>query len=98
MTTVAVTNKQGKILEIVPFTPNLNLQGPRYLNEGGDMGLARNKEGRLVLMYHYTEFPSCNKGEYISEEEAYEICYNRGKQHVIEQLQIKPNYKGEEIK
>ena len=97
MTTVAVTNKQGKILEVLPFKANLNLRGPRYLNEGGDMGLTRNKEGRLVLMYHYTEFPSRDKGEYISEEEAYEICYNRGKQHLIEQLQIKPNYIGEGI-
>lgn len=90
MITVCITNKQGKIISVVPFTPNLNINGPRYLNEGGDMGLTRDHNGKLVLMYHYTEHPSSDKGEYISEEEAYEICYNRGKQHLIERLHITP--------
>lgn len=92
MITIAVTDKNGEIISAVQFKPNLNLVAPRYMNEGGEMGITRDKKGNLILMYYYPEFPSCNHGEYISEEEAYKICYNRGKQEVIKELRIHPEY------
>ncbi len=85
---IPIINKLGLIQEVVMFKDNLNLIAPRYINDGGEMGLTRAKNGKLVLMHHYPEFPSCDSAEYISEEEGFEICYNRGKQHLITKLHI----------
>lgn len=80
------------ILDVVNFIPNLNVRGPRYNNEGCNMGLCRSKNGKLIVMYQHEEFPSCDKAFYISEEEGYELCLSRGKQYLVEKLEISPSY------
>ena len=88
-------NRTRKIIETVDFKPNLDVFAPRYKNEGCSMGLTRDTMGRLVLMYKHEEFPGCDNAVFISEEEGYELCLNRGKQCLAEKLQIEPRYNGE---
>jgi len=97
MTLIPVYDKRNHIIATYTFKPNLNVRGPRYLNEGANMGLIRDKTGKLVLMYQHEEFPSCDRAEYITETEAYEICLNRGKQCLVEELHIIPSYSEVEV-
>lgn len=92
MTLIPLYDKKHHIIATYTFKENLNVRGPRYLNEGANMGLIRDKQGNLVLMYQHEEFPSSDHAEYISEEEAYELCLNRGKQCLVEELRITPVY------
>ena len=96
MTLIPLYDNRGHIRETYLFKENLNIHGPRYLNEGANMGLIRDKQGRLILMYQHEEFPSSDHAEIVSEEEAYELCLNRGKQCLVESLHISPSYSGEE--
>ena len=67
-------------------------QIPRYLNEGANMGLIRDKKGRLILMYQHEEFPSSDHAEILTRMRAYELCLNRGKQCLVDALHITPHY------
>lgn len=89
--------EEGEIIATIPFNPNLNLKGvPSYLNESCNMGIARINEGehknKLVLMYEDEFHPTSNRGHIISENDAYELCVNRGKYSVIKKYSIQPNY------
>lgn len=90
MTLIPLYDNRGHIKQTYTFKENLNIYGPRYLNEGANMGLIRDKKGRLILMYQHEEFPSSDHAEVVSEEEAYELCLNRGKQHLVEELHLTP--------
>lgn len=92
MTLIPLYSKTGHIIQTYKFKENLNLYGPRYLNEGANMGLLRDKKGRLILMYQHEEFPSSDHAEVLSENEAYELCLNRGKQCLVDALHITPQY------
>lgn len=90
----------NKTVTTVKFEPNLNCNNkPSYLNEGGNIGLCRIQKGRyrnrLVIMYEDEFYPSCNHGEFITENDAYNLCISRGKNMVIKKLNINPNYEEE---
>lgn len=91
---IPIINNKKRVAS-VRFVPNLNLAGePSYVNEGGNMGLIRIKDGRfkdrLVVMYENEFYPSQNRGEFISEDDAYDLCLSRGKNVVIKRLNIHP--------
>lgn len=92
MTLIPVYKRNREILGTYTFKQNLNVRGPRYLNEGCNMGLIRDTQGNLVLMYQHEEFPSSDFAEYVSEDEAYELCLNRGKQCLVEELHLRPSH------
>ena len=86
----------NRIVSVEEFNPNLNLwKKPSYCNEGGNLGLVRVSQGKykgcLALLYQDEWYPSCNHGELISDHDAWELCQNRGKVHLIEQLGIEWN-------
>lgn len=93
MTLIPLYDTKGHIKETYTFKENLNIHGPRYLNEGANMGLIRDKKGRLILMYQHEEFPSSDHAEVLSEEEAYELCLNHGKQCLAEKLKLEPKWR-----
>ena len=87
--------ENNKTLMYVDFKPNLNLSGvPAYVNEGGAIGLKRihkgKYKGKLVFMYRDLYFPSSSFANFIDEEEAYDLCFQRGKFELINRLKIKP--------
>ncbi len=92
---VPIYNKHHEIIQVVEHSKNLNIQGPSYINEGGNMGLIRITEGKykgcLAILYQYPLHPSCNRGELISDHDAWEICQNRGKISLIHSLNIEWN-------
>lgn len=93
---IPVYNKNHVIVSVEEFKPNLNLhQVPSYLNESCNMGLVRISKGPykncLAVLYEHPFYPSCNRGEIISDNEAFEICQNRGKVHLIDQYKIQWN-------
>lgn len=90
-----------KTVTTMKFEPNLNLSsGPSYVNEGGNIGLARVPKGKykdkLVFMYEDNYFPSRNYAEFISENDAYDLCISRGKNMIIKKLDIHPDYEEEQ--
>ena len=88
--------RDGKIIACPNFTPNLDLiSAPSYLNESCSMGLVRLSnakdpmyEGLLAVLYMHEFYPSQNRGELISENDAWVLCQNRGKVELIQQLGI----------
>lgn len=86
----------NRIVTTIFFEENLNVGGPSYLNENCNMGLVRidngQFEGKLVLMYENEFYPSENRGGFITEKEAYELCLNRGKNNIIKKYDIQPEY------
>lgn len=93
MVMIPVYDDQLHILRTVEFTDNLTLSHvPDYVNQNGLMGLKRLKRGRwegcLVIMYYDKRYPSHSYAEFISEEEAYHVCLNRGKLELATQLGI----------
>jgi len=92
---IPVYDKTNHIVSVENFKPNLNIRGPSYVNEGGNMGICRvsrgKYEGCLAVLYQSDVHPSCNHGEIISDNEAFELCQNRGKIHLIDQLRIQWN-------
>lgn len=92
---IPVYDNKNRIVSVEDFKPNLNIRGPDYLNEGGNMGLCRVSKGKyknsLAILYQSEVHPSCNHGELISDHEAWELCYNRGKVHLIDKLHIEYN-------
>lgn len=92
---IPVYDKKNKIIAVEKFTPNLNIHGPSYINECCNMGLVRITKGKykgsLAILYQDYWHPSTNHGTIISDNEAFEICQNRGKIHLIDKLQIQWN-------
>lgn len=89
--------RKGRKVTTVSFEHNLNMVGePSYVNEGGNLGLKRIERGkfsgRLVLMYEDEFYPTQNRGKFISENEAYDLCHGRGKNALIKKLDIHPDY------
>lgn len=92
---IPVYDKHMNLLTAVRFTDNLNLRDvPYYLNESENQGIIRIKEGKytgkLVFMSQNDFYPSCNYARFITEEEAWERCVNRGKYNVIRKYDIQP--------
>lgn len=86
----------------VAFEPNLNVQNvPAYVNESCNMGIVRIEKGyyknKLVIMYEDEFYPSHNMGEFISEDDAYDLCIKRGKNNIIKKYNISPSEKKNEM-
>lgn len=82
----------NKIVDVVEFVDNLTLSHvPDYVNENGHIGLCRHR-GMLVLMFFDEHYQETSHAEYISEKEGYELCLNRGKLDLAEELEISPVY------
>lgn len=95
MIKIPLYNGSDEILGTVSFEDNLTLSSmPSYVNEGGRVGIKRLSNSRLVWMYYDPVFPSASRAEYISEEDAYEECLNRGRLNVVELYNICPEYEG----
>ena len=97
MVEIPVYDKNNREVCVVEFTPNLNQnRKPSYVNEGGNLGLVRITEecehkGCLALLYQDDWYPSCNRGELISDHDAWVLCQMRGKVHLREKLGIEWN-------
>lgn len=92
---IPIYNNKNQKVGQTPFIDNLTFDSkPAYCNESGRLGLVRVKDGkyknRLVLLYYNEYFSSCSRGEFISEEEAYDICLSRGRLQLTERLNIHP--------
>ena len=90
---IPIYNSQHEIIHVEKMINNLNIRdAPEYLNEGGNMGLTRIKEGKyngvLAVLYENEKCPSSSYGELISDHDAWELCYNRGKVSLIEEFDI----------
>ena len=97
MKKIPLYNNRGEILRVVTFEDNLTLpSSPPHVNEGGQIGIKRLNKGeykdKLVFMYYDPLFPSGSHASFISEEEAYTMCLNRGKLNVVEKYDITPDY------
>jgi len=92
---IPVYDNHNKIISVEEFKPNLNIRGPAYINEGCNMGICRITQGEykgcLALLYQDMIHPSCNHGELISDNDAWELCKNRGKMHLIQEYNIEWN-------
>lgn len=92
MTKIPLYNNKEEIIGTVKFIDNLTLSSsPSYLNEGGQLGIKRLKTNQLVYMYYDPVYPSASRAEFISEEDAYIMCLNRGKLAVVDKYKINPN-------
>lgn len=92
---IPVYDDQRRIIETVTFIDNLTLSdAPDYVNENGQLGLTR-KDGVLYRMYYSDDYPNTSYAYEVTEEEAYEICLNRGRLYLVDELQITPDYKEE---
>ncbi len=93
---IPVYNKNNKKIGQTPFIDNLTFDNkPSYCNESGRLGLVRVRDGKyknkLILLYYDEFFSSCSRGEFITEDEAYDLCLSRGKLQLTERLQINPS-------
>lgn len=92
---IPVYDKKHRRISVETFKPNLNIHGPAYLNEGGNMGLCRVSSGKytgcLAVLYQSDVHPSSSYGEILSDNEGWELCRSRGKVHLIDQLRIEFN-------
>ncbi len=92
---IPVYNKNNKKIGQTIFIDNLTFDNkPSYCNESGRLGLVRVREGKyknkLILLYYDEYFSSCSRGDFISEDEAYDICLSRGRLNLTEELNINP--------
>ena len=86
----------SRVIAYVPPCDNLTCHNEAPCNnEGGNIGLQRIKfgqyTGKLCVVYWHEAWLECAFGEIISETDAFELCFERSKTHLIDQLMIDPN-------
>lgn len=96
MIRVYLDGNMKKVVGYVKLNTWLDLNNaPSYENEGAHMGIERIEEGRykgrLAVIYYNEAWTSSSFAEIVSEVEAYDLCFERGKFNVIEKLEINPN-------
>lgn len=89
-------DNHSKVIAYVPPCDNLTMKNePPCNNEGGNIGLCRIEfgqyAGKLAVVYWNEMWMSSAFGELIDEVEAFELCFERGKTHLIDILEINPN-------
>ena len=90
---IPVFDNNYKIIAVENFKNNLDINdAPSYTNEGCSMGLTRITKGEykgvLALLYENEIHPNSSHGELISDHDAWELCYKRGKISLIEEFDI----------
>lgn len=103
MIPIPLYDENRRIIRTVKFVDNLTIDTPPYqvLERGCGVGLKRLKKGKyqgmLVLMKYDYWNPTGSEAEFISEDEAYELCLNRGRAKLIEELGLMPMYPEKEV-
>ena len=90
---IKVLDEQNKTVAYVSFIDNLTIVGEApYVNCNGRMGIRRIPEGRfegeLVIMYFYPQKQGDSYAEFISEDDAYNLCAHRNLLNVADDLQL----------
>ncbi|PAV07654.1 hypothetical protein [Methanosphaera cuniculi] len=90
-----------EVVAYVPATDNLTCHNEAPCNnEGGNMGLVRIKygeqKGNLAIIYWNELWESSAFGELITDKDAFDLCFDKNKTHLIEELGINPNREYEE--
>ena len=90
---IPVYDNNYEIIAVENFKNNLDIiDAPSYTNEGCSMGLTRISKGEykgyLALLYENEIHPNSSHGELISDHDAWELCYKRGKISLIEEFDI----------
>lgn len=88
-----VYDEDYNVVDTVDFVDNLTLRGVApYRNFNGRVGLTRlssdRYDGQLVLCYFYPRHQELSYAEFISEEDAYNLCAKRNKLELVHELGI----------
>lgn len=96
---IPIRDDNYHVIGSTEFVDNLTLSNaPSYVNENGLVGIKRLTGGRydgfLLYMVYDVRFPKNSYGVFITEEEAYKECLNRGRLDVAYDLGL--HYPSEE--
>ena len=88
---IPVLSEGRYVMDYIECTTNLTSHStPAYMNEGGELGLARTDDDVLVIIYSNEYCPGSSFAEKITENDAYQLCMEKNHVELIDELDITP--------